>query len=63
MASDSIIRLDRKQADPTTQQLCPVDATHGALGVHISGSVLICTYRVDPATRKQCGAQVPVSLE
>lgn len=63
MLSDHIIRLDKKQADPDACVVCPKDPSHGAMGVHGSGAYLICTFRVDPATRKQCGAQVLVSVE
>lgn len=61
MASDQVLLMDKKQSDPDTRQLCPKDPSHGALGVHVSGMYLVCTFHIAPRT--VCGAQMPVSVE
>lgn len=42
--SDFILKMDRAQNRYSRDaRFCPIDRDHGRLGVHGSGSVLICT--------------------
>lgn len=42
--SDFILKMDRKQSRWSPDaRFCPMDADHGRLSVHGTGTVLICT--------------------
>ncbi len=41
MGSDLVLKLDKHQMGPDAV-VCPRDADHGKMGVHVSGSMLIC---------------------
>lgn len=42
--ADRVLRLDRYQAASNPKRMqCPNDPEHGGLGVHRSGSLLVCS--------------------
>jgi hypothetical protein len=41
--NDLVFLLDKKQNDPATKKVCGNNPDHGGLGVHGSGSAMLCT--------------------
>lgn len=55
--SDAILKADRRQSIQNPDAVfCPKDRDHGRLGVHGSGSALICTAR-------GCDSYTPLSRD
>lgn len=62
--SDIVFGYDQQQCDPKIARRCPVDESHGRLGVHAGGQALICTAvvaRPGPMKIELCGYGEPTA--
>lgn len=61
--ADHILKLDQKQAGPEGI-VCPKNADHGRMGVHIDGTKLLCTAitsRTSDRNFRFCDHAIPAS--